>query len=66
MESTFWSKLTIYAFKENKCVYADENLGETPTDNWIAINWAIKESKQGYNFEVFKEMLQNRLLPKTQ
>ena len=33
VELTFWSKPTIYASKKDKCVYAGEYLGETPTDD---------------------------------
>ena len=66
VESTFWLKLTIYASKEDKCVYAGEYLGKTLADNWVAMDWAAKKSNQVYSFEAFREMLQNELLPKTQ
>ena len=33
VKSTFWSKPTIYAFEEDKCMYAGEYLGETPADD---------------------------------
>ena len=57
IESTFWSKPTIYASKKDKCIYAGKYLKKTLADNWVTINQTAKESDQGYSFEAFWEML---------
>ena len=66
VKSTFRSKLTIYASKEDKCIYVSEYLGKTPADDWVTMDRAIKESNKVYSFKAFREMLQNGLLPKAQ
>ena len=66
VESTFWLKPTIYASKENKCVYISEYLSKTPAEYWVAMDRATKESDQVYSFEAFRDILQNGLLPKAQ
>ena len=47
-------------------MYTGEYLRETSADDWVAIDRAAKESNQGYSFETFREMLQNKLLLKAQ
>ena len=59
-------KPTIYASKEDKCVYAGKYLGKTPADDWVAMDRAAKETDKVYSFEAFQKMLQNGLLPKAQ
>ena len=67
VESTFNKIPTVYASDFDKVDYASDYLAGTPAADWLAMEKeARKSSPPTFNYEAFKVMLQEGLIPKAQ